>query len=180
MRKKILFMIIVALSSHLVLFAYNNNAQKIYPVDSELYEAITHLYFLDGRTMPSNTAPWSADELNKMLEALNYKAMSKVEKDIYNYVKAELNLKPEETEKQKFDRLLMEKQKEIIERQEYTKNNIDPFGIIDYKIVPKEEEKPKAKLFQFGLTATLEFYLHTNLDPQFIGRENWNYYFMNH
>lgn len=180
MRKKIFFMIIVALSSHLVLFAYNNNAQKIYPVDSELYEAITHLYFLDGRTMPSNTAPWSADELHKMLEALNYKTMSKVEKDIYTYVKAELNLKPEETEKEKFDRLFMEKQKEIIERQEYTKNIIDPFGIIDYKIVPKEEEKPKAKLFQFGLTATLEFYLHTNLDPQFIGRENWNYYFMKH
>ena len=43
------------------------NLQKIYPVGSEVYRAITCLYIDQGLSLPSTTGPWSADELEKML-----------------------------------------------------------------------------------------------------------------
>ena len=47
------------------------NLQKIYPVDSDVYEAITALYISQGLALPSTTGPWSADELLKMLDRID-------------------------------------------------------------------------------------------------------------
>lgn len=37
-----------------------SNRQKIYSLDTDLHEALTLLYILQGRSLPSTTGPWSA------------------------------------------------------------------------------------------------------------------------
>lgn len=174
MQKKALTTIILAIASHLILFAYNNNAQKIYPVGSEIYEAITHLYFLNGRTMPSNAAPWSADELNKMLQELDYKSLSPTEKSLYDYAKSELNLK-EDLPKIR----VVTNADATNPTQQITTDDGEVFNVFDFDVVPfVKEDKPK--IFKFGLEANLELYTHTNTNKQFVGRQNWNYHFIKH
>lgn len=206
--KRVLFSLILALASNFVLFAYNNNAQQIHPVGSEVYEALTYLYFLDGRTMPSNTAPWSGDELNDMLSVFDYKVLSPTEKKLYDFVKNELNLREDDSYPSYSDNLT---------QADFDKIDQNVFGIVDYDDViingktksedlklsivdytvgslkPIEEEIrkriPRPKIFQFGLDVALELYFHSNTDEKdttsgdggyFIGRENWNYHFTKH
>ena len=91
MRKNIIIRTILVLCALFgcvqVLFAYNNNAQKIYGTDSELYEAVNFLYLSEGRTEAFNSGPWSADELNKMLLSLDYASLNKTQKNIYTFFK---------------------------------------------------------------------------------------------
>jgi hypothetical protein len=47
------------------------NLQKIHPVDSEVYQAITQLYIIKGLALPSTAGPWSTDELLKMLSRID-------------------------------------------------------------------------------------------------------------
>ena len=46
------------------------NLQKIFPVNSDVYKAITCLYIDQGLSLPSTSGPWSADELTKMLDRI--------------------------------------------------------------------------------------------------------------
>ncbi len=71
-----------------------SNRQKIYPVDSELYRAITYLYVTQGHALPSTTGPWSVDELDRMLAKINREELSEGAKSTYDYVKGELDFIP--------------------------------------------------------------------------------------
>ena len=75
-------------------FAQTNNMQKIYPTTSDEYKAIMYLYIAQGHSLPSTTGPWSADELAKMLEVLDYNALNDVQKATYDTVKATLYARP--------------------------------------------------------------------------------------
>ena len=68
----------------------SQNLQKIYPVDSEIYTAITYLYIGQGYSLPSTTGPWSADELLKMLDKIDPAKLKAGAAATYDYVKAEL------------------------------------------------------------------------------------------
>ena len=76
-------------------FAQTNNMQKIYPTTSDEYKAIMYLYIAQGHSLPSTTGPWSADELAKMLEVLDYNAMDDVQKAMFDTVKASVYARPE-------------------------------------------------------------------------------------
>ena len=49
----------------------SKNLQKIYPVNSDVYQAITCLYLDQGLGLPSTAGPWSGDELAKMLDRID-------------------------------------------------------------------------------------------------------------
>lgn len=158
--KKKSFVLIVLLAFFVqVIFAYNNNAQKIYKTDSEIYEAINFLYLSEGRTEAFNSGPWSADELNKMLQSLDYNSLNKTQKDIYDKAKKKLNLK-EEDEKPIVNYGLM--------------YSSDVPQIADIKVVKNE----KADIFRFTLDLALELYTHTNTNKLFVGKNSWNYNFL--
>ncbi|HKM07606.1 MAG TPA: hypothetical protein VJ869_11515, partial [Sphaerochaeta sp.] len=65
--------------------------QNIYPVDSELHEAITHLYIAQGLSLPSTAGPWSKDELVGMLSRLDKTKLSLSAWHTYEYVEKNLN-----------------------------------------------------------------------------------------
>jgi len=69
------------------------NLQKIYAVDSDVYEALTYLYLDQGYSLPSTTGPWSADELLKMLEKINPAALKSGAVTTYDFVLGELDQK---------------------------------------------------------------------------------------
>ena len=62
------------------------NQQKIYPVDSPLFEALTQLYISEGLSLPSTTGPYSANELILMLNRLDENSLKDQAKTVYNYV----------------------------------------------------------------------------------------------
>ena len=93
MKKTIAILIALILCAGLA-FAQTNNMQKIYPTTSDEYKAIMYLYIAQGHSLPSTTGPWSADELAKMLEVLDYNALNDVQKATYDTVKATLYARP--------------------------------------------------------------------------------------
>ena len=70
------------------------NMQKIFPIESEIYEALTFLYMEQGKSVPSSTGPWSADELIKMLERINRASLSPAGRYTYDFVKNKLSEPP--------------------------------------------------------------------------------------
>jgi hypothetical protein len=63
----------------------SKNLQKIYPVDSEVYQAITFLYLDQGYGLPSTTGPWSGDELTKMLDKIDPSRLKGGAVETYNF-----------------------------------------------------------------------------------------------
>ena len=61
------------------------NLQKIYPVNSEVYQAITCLYLDQGLGLPSTAGPWSGDELTKMLDRIDPSRLKGGAVETYNY-----------------------------------------------------------------------------------------------
>ena len=90
--KKILMLVIALcfLAGTVSAAEEGKNLQKIYPVDSEIYKAITYLYVDQGYSLPSTTGPWSADELLKMLDRIDPARLKAGAASTYDYVKAEL------------------------------------------------------------------------------------------
>ena len=66
------------------------NMQKIFPIESDVYEALTFLYMEQGKSVPSSSGPWSADELMKMLDRINRASLSPGGRNTYDYVQREL------------------------------------------------------------------------------------------
>src|SRR5690554_3026048 len=83
--KKLLILLIVLLCGFGMLFAVNN--QKIYPIDSEVYEAITHLYIANGYALPSTAGPWSGEELLFWLNKISPDELSEQGKSLFNWIK---------------------------------------------------------------------------------------------
>jgi hypothetical protein len=94
----ILLMVVVVLLGQAFLFAgtsadNENNRQKIHPVDSDVYQAITFLYSSRGIALPSTAGPWSSDELLNMLEKIDRKDLQGGETAAYAYVTEKLQRK---------------------------------------------------------------------------------------
>ena len=65
--------------------------QNIYPVDSEIHEAITYLYIAQGLSLPSTAGPWSKDELLSMFDRLDTTQLDGSALYTYDYVKRNLH-----------------------------------------------------------------------------------------
>lgn len=91
MKKAILTLILVTSICAFAFAGTGKNLQKIYPIDSDIYEAITGLYISQGLALPSTTGPWSADELLMMLDKLDMAKLSESAMETYQYVSSELN-----------------------------------------------------------------------------------------
>ena len=86
MKKKLsIFLVLCLISS---VFAYENG-QKIWSVDSDVYEGIKSLYIMQGLSMPSSSGPWSTNELLEMTKLLKNDGSY-----LYEYVLSELNKAP--------------------------------------------------------------------------------------
>lgn len=75
------------------LFAVGND-QKIYSVDSEVYDDITLVYMASGHALPSTAGPWSGSELRMMIEAIDPSEIPEYASKAYNRVLEELNVQP--------------------------------------------------------------------------------------
>ncbi len=70
--------------------AAENNLQKIYPVESELYEKILFLHMEQGISPPWSSGPWSGAELQTMLARINRTALSPQSRQLYDSIAVEL------------------------------------------------------------------------------------------
>ncbi|MFA6821488.1 MAG: hypothetical protein WCR26_04760 [Sphaerochaetaceae bacterium] len=88
MKRLALFLLIGVMLSSL-LFSVSNT-QKIYPIESEIYQAISYLYISRGYALPSTSGPWSVDELLKMLNKIDEEKLNRDEKTIYQFALSKL------------------------------------------------------------------------------------------
>ncbi len=66
------------------------NAQKIYPVDDPVFEALSQLYIAEGYALPSTTGPYSGDELLSMLSRIERVDLNEGGKGLYDYIASRL------------------------------------------------------------------------------------------
>ena len=66
-------------------------SKKIYPVDSEIYEALTYLYIHSGYALPSTAGPWSGAELLELQSRIDRSKLSPPFIDYYDFVTDELS-----------------------------------------------------------------------------------------
>jgi len=90
MRRIVLAMLLAIAALAAVSADTGKNYQKIFPVDSDVYQAITSLYISQGLALPSTTGPWSADELLKMLDKISISRLAGGTQAAYDYARAEL------------------------------------------------------------------------------------------
>ncbi len=90
MKRGILALVILVSVCIAALAESGKNHQKIYPVDSDVYQAITALYISQGLALPSTTGPWSEDELLKMLDKIDTDKLSGGTLAAYQYAVSEL------------------------------------------------------------------------------------------
>lgn len=62
------------------------NQARIYPVDSEVYQALRQLYVAQGLSLPSTAGPWSQDELSLMLGRIDEQSLSPDAIPTYAYI----------------------------------------------------------------------------------------------
>lgn len=91
--KKLVSILLVLCLGFSLIFAEAND-QKIYSVDSDIYQNIVKLYLATGHAMPSTTGPWSGNELAKMLAKLDENEIPTYLTKTYESVAQELNVQP--------------------------------------------------------------------------------------
>ncbi|MDR1908650.1 MAG: hypothetical protein LBQ35_01915, partial [Spirochaetaceae bacterium] len=89
MRRPLMTLMLVSALARLP--AQNN--QKVYPVDSGVYEAIRLLYLSRGLALPSTSGPWSGDELLLMLRRIDAARLTPGERAAFDYAEALLALR---------------------------------------------------------------------------------------
>ena len=94
MKRGILTLILVTSICVSAFSGTGRNLQKIYPIDSDIYEGITSLYISQGLALPSTTGPWSVDELLMMLDKLDMAKLSESAMETYQYVSSQLSKDP--------------------------------------------------------------------------------------
>lgn len=73
------------------------NTQKIFPLESPIYQYISNLYILQGMALSSTAGPYSQDELQRMFDRLDSKALTApAEKRLYSQVENLLSEKPKQ------------------------------------------------------------------------------------
>lgn len=70
------------------------NQQKIYSLDSDVYDAIESLYIHQGLSLPSTTGPYSQAELSLMVEKIKASVLQGSMKQTYEYVQTVLGIEP--------------------------------------------------------------------------------------
>ncbi len=93
-RKLIVFLVCLSCLFSLSASVPYANAQKIFPVDSPVYESLVMLYVSTGRAQPSSSGPWSTDELFRMLQTVPYDTLSGGQKKLYETVANALHAFP--------------------------------------------------------------------------------------
>ncbi|HUZ16801.1 MAG TPA: hypothetical protein VMV68_00320, partial [Spirochaetia bacterium] len=81
----------VAISVGLLLAApmlFADNAQKIIPVESDVYTALTALYLEEGFAPPSQALPYSVEELQEALGRIDRSRLSAAGKKTYDFVES--------------------------------------------------------------------------------------------
>ncbi len=89
--KKITALLILCIFSLSLLVSGGANYQKIYSVDDTIWDDISSLYILTGRSLPSTTGPWSGEELLTMLGRIDTSRLSEYGRELYDSIKAELD-----------------------------------------------------------------------------------------
>ena len=69
------------------------NQARIYPVDSEVYQALRQLYVAQGLSLPSTAGPWSQDELLAMVDRVDESTLSPKAIPTYEFILDKLSLK---------------------------------------------------------------------------------------
>lgn len=93
---KKLAILVLALCLAFPLFA-EANSQKIYRVDSPVYQDIATIYLATGHAMPSTTGPWSEAELQAMIGAIAEMEVPSYLKSTYESVLSALDAQPSST-----------------------------------------------------------------------------------
>lgn len=70
------------------------NKQKIFPVTSDIPEALAVLYLSQGRALPSTTAPYSRAELEMMLDRIDAGSLDEAGRAAYAYITRQLDADP--------------------------------------------------------------------------------------
>ncbi|MCK9347375.1 MAG: hypothetical protein M0P41_00370 [Sphaerochaeta sp.] len=70
------------------------NQQKIYSLDSDVYDALEVLYIHQGLSLPSTTGPYSQAELSLMMEKIDTSQLKGAMQDTYEYVQTVLGIEP--------------------------------------------------------------------------------------
>ncbi|MGD1822207.1 MAG: hypothetical protein ACPKM0_05505 [Pleomorphochaeta sp.] len=86
-RKLLLFLMLTIYVSTVSAIDYG---EKIYPLDSHLYESIEKLYLIEGHSLPSTAKPYSGSEVKDMLNII--KPSSKVSRKLYDKILNEVTL----------------------------------------------------------------------------------------
>lgn len=84
--KKVISILLVVCLSVFLLCGADLNLQKIYPIHSEVYQAMTALYVTSGHALPSTTGPWSGSELMLMLSELSREALPPAAQATYDWI----------------------------------------------------------------------------------------------
>ncbi|MCL2705314.1 MAG: hypothetical protein FWE72_03795 [Spirochaetaceae bacterium] len=77
--------------------ADKRNYQRIIPLSSPFYREIDRLYLLAGKSRPSLSRPWSADEAKKVFEALPKNLLGSVTESSVEIIKREIEFGNEKT-----------------------------------------------------------------------------------
>lgn len=93
--KKVLVVFVCMCICSSLLFATGlENRQKIHPVDTEIFEAISYLYINQGLALPSTSGPWSEAELLAMLAKVDSSGLEDGMWEAYDYAYSALNTSP--------------------------------------------------------------------------------------
>ena len=88
--KKLIIALVLCIALTSLCFASSteasDNYQKIYSVDDTIWQKISDLYLLTGRSLPSTTGPYSGSELKAMMEKLEVSALSGYQKKLYDNI----------------------------------------------------------------------------------------------
>lgn len=94
-RRRFLFGLLITVLVGSVLFAAPYaNKQKIFTLDSDVYEAIASLYVIQGLSLPSTTGPYSEAELLMMLDKVDTGKLHGATKATYDYIASQLDTQP--------------------------------------------------------------------------------------
>ncbi|MGB4405390.1 MAG: hypothetical protein WBI82_00835 [Sphaerochaeta sp.] len=66
------------------------NQARIFPVDSEVYQAIRQLYVVQALSLPSTAGPWSQDELSLMFDRIDEQSLTPKAIPTYEYIRTKL------------------------------------------------------------------------------------------
>ncbi len=89
------FVVIISFSASPV---YGENLQKVFPLNWEGYRDLKILYLESGLSIPSTMKPFSADEVKKALDKIDFARLSLAGKLLYKKILNDIKVKPLYTE----------------------------------------------------------------------------------